>query len=83
MSSKLFIASLMFLSASTTYASTGEWTHEARQVGNKVSIDVYHREPYALTGRRAQESARSSSSGEWTHEARQVGNKVTIDVYRR
>jgi hypothetical protein len=81
MSSKLFIASLMFLSASAVYASSGEWTHETRQVGNKVSIDVYHRTPYALTGSMAQEPARRSS-GEWTHETRQVGRN-TIDVYRR
>ena len=81
MSGKLFVASLVLLASGAAYASTGDWTHETRQVGNKVSIDVYHRTPYALTGKMAEPAPRSS--GEWTHESRQVGNKVTIDVYRR
>lgn len=86
MSGKLFIASLTFLAASAAYArpsdmkSNGEWTRETRQVG-RVSIDVYHRTPFALTGRMA-EPARRSPAGEWTREARQVGRN-TIDVYRR
>jgi hypothetical protein len=89
MSGKLFIASLTLFAATAAYASPsdmkpGEWTKETRQVGNKVSIDVYHRAPYAITGRMdTTQRARRSSDGGWTHETRQVGNKATIDVYRR
>ena len=68
--------------ASASDARTDEWTHETRQVGNKVTIDVYHRKPYALTGREL-EASRPSPSGEWKHETRQLGDKVTIDVYHR
>jgi len=81
MSAKLLVASLMFLSASAAFASAGEWTHESRQLGNKVSIDVYHRTPYALTGKMAAEPARRSS-GEWVRETRHLP-KVTVDAYRR
>jgi len=87
MSGKLFIASLTFLAASAAYASpsdmksNGEWTRETRQVG-RVTIDVYHRAPHALTGSIAPEPARRSPAGEWTRETRQVGRN-TIDVYRR
>ena len=81
MSGKLFIASMMLLASTAAYASPGDWTRETRQVGNKVSIDVYHRTPYALTGKVAEPARRSSS--EWTRETRQLGNKVSIDVYSR
>jgi hypothetical protein len=84
MSGKLFIASLALVVATAASASTSSegWTRETRQVGNKVSIDVYHRHAYALTGKMAEPTARRSEGG-WTHESRQLGNKATIDVYRR
>ena len=85
MSGKLFIASLTLLAAVTAFASSsdmkasGEWTRETRQLP-KVSIDVYNRTPYALTGNMPEPAKRSS--GKWTRETRQLP-KVTLDVYRR
>lgn len=76
------------IGAGTTYAGSsqttpGGWSRETRQLGNnKVTIDVYRRAPYALTGG-MQEKETGKSSGGWTRETRQLGNKVTIDVYRR
>lgn len=78
MSGKLFIASSIVLATSVAYASP-EWTRETRRLP-KVTVDVYHRTPYALTGTMAEPARRSS--GEWTRETRQLP-KVTIDVYRR
>ncbi len=60
----------------------GDWTRETRQVGNKVTIDVYHRAPYALTGTMV-EPARRSRADKRVRETRHLGNKVTLDVYRR
>ena len=76
------------IGAGTTYAGTsqtspGGWSRETRQLGNnKVTIDVYRRAPYALTGG-MQERETKKPSGRWTRETRQLGNKVTIDVYQR
>ena len=89
MSKKLFasLACATLLVGGVGYASasdrrTDEWTHETRQVGNKVTIDVYRRVPYGLTGGEP-EASRPAPSGEWKHETRQLGNKATIDVYHR
>lgn len=84
MSGKLLIASLTLFAASAASAaesdlnSTGEWVRETRHLP-KATIDVYHRTPYALTGRMAEPSR---TAGEWVRETRYLP-KVTIDVYRR
>jgi hypothetical protein len=75
------------IGAGTTYAGSsqpqpGEWSRETRQIGNKVTIDVFQRAPYALTGNLPETGASKPSHG-WTHEARQVGNKVTIEAFSR
>jgi hypothetical protein len=83
-----FVATLAcatLLAAGSTYASPsqakpGEWTRETRQVGNKVTIDVYRRAPYALTGDAS--VATPAPSGKCAVETRRVGNKVTLNVYR-
>jgi hypothetical protein len=84
MTGKLFIAALTLLAATASYAvpsGNDGWTRETRQLGNKVSIDVYHRSAYALTGKMAEPARRAE--GRLMHETRQLGSKVTIDVYRR
>ena len=70
------------IGAGTSFAAaSGQWSRETRQVGNKVTIDVFHRnEPYALTGNKTE--ARTSSGG-WMRETRHIGNKVTVDVFTR
>jgi hypothetical protein len=85
---RTLLAALTFVSVLTTAAALhagnrlgGGWTQENRAVGNKVTIEVYRRTPYALTGKAGE--AAPSASGEWKHETRQLGNKVSIDVYRR
>ena len=85
MSRTLTIAALAvatLLVSATAYAGPArEWARETRQLGNKVTIDVYRRAPYALTG--DVPATTSAPSGKVTRETRQLGNKVTIDVYRR
>ena len=73
------------LGAGTSLAASpqaGDWSRETRQLGNKVTIDVYQRTtPYALTGRST--SFSGTPSGEWTRQTRQLGNKVTYDAFVR
>lgn len=67
--------------AGPSHIRAGEWSKETRQIGNKVTIEVFDRAaPYALTGDTAE--GRTSSRG-WKRETRQLGNKVTIDVFTR
>lgn len=74
------------IGAATSYGAPpqtvpGGWSRETRQAGSKVTVDVYHRAPYALTGGMPEKETRKS--GPWMRETRQVGGKVTVDVYRR
>ena len=77
------ISLTVLIGGGTSFAAgSGQWSRETRQVGNKVTIDVFHRnEPYALTGNRRTEAR--TSSGRWMRETRHIGNKVTVDVFTR
>jgi hypothetical protein len=87
MSGKLFIAGFVALiavasaHAGPATVTPGTWTRETRLVGNRVTVDVFHRAPYALTGGTREPETRGTP-GPWTRETRHVG-RLTIDVYRR
>jgi hypothetical protein len=58
-------------------------THvETRQLGGRVTFDVFHTAPYALTGGTGDSRARTLSTGAWTRETQWVGRNL-IDSYSR
>jgi hypothetical protein len=58
-------------------------THvETRQLGGRVTFDVFHTAPYALTGGMGDSRGRTLSTGECTRETQWVGRN-RIDSYSR
>jgi len=82
----LSLAALIGMSAAAPARSAdmspGQWTRETLHLGNKVTVDVFRRSPYSLTGN-ARAAQDRSTSREWTRETRHIGNKVTVDQFRR
>jgi hypothetical protein len=88
MSGKMIVFGIAtFLTMATAHAepaspaqhAPGKWRHETRPVGTRTTVDVFHREPYALTGN-VDEPAETTTAGRWEH---RLGPRGPIDVYRR
>ena len=88
MSRKVIIFGIAtFLSVATAHAepaspaqhAPGKWRHETRPVGTRTTVDVFHREPYALTGN-VDEPSERTTGGKWEH---RLGLRGPMDVYVR